>query len=63
MNDEKIPVSNATIQLIDKSNKIIDTTTTTPDGYYIFSRVVQGTYKVRASKETIEKYKKYLLNK
>jgi|GEM_PF-4531535 len=63
MGEEKLPISNAKVQLIDKNNKIVDTVTTTQDGYYVFSGAVQGVYKVRAEKSVVEKYKNYLLNK
>jgi hypothetical protein len=63
MGEEKLPISNAKVQLIDKNNKVVDTVTTTQDGYYVFNGAVQGTYKVRAEKSVVEKYKNYLQTK
>lgn len=63
MREEKLPISNAKVQLIDKNNKIVDTVTTTQDGYYVFNGAVQGMYKVRAEKSVVEKYKNYLQTK
>ena len=63
MGEETLPIGNAKVQLIDRDNHVVDTVTTTQDGYYVFSGAVQGTYKVRAEKSVVEKYKNYLLTK
>ena len=63
MGDEKLQIGGAKVQLIDINNNVVDTVDTTPDGYYIFSGAVQGTYKVRAEKSVVEKYKNYLQTK
>ena len=63
MGEEKLPIGNAKVQLIDRDNQVVDTVTTTQDGYYVFSGAVQGKYKVRAEKAVVERYKNYLQNK
>jgi hypothetical protein len=63
MDNEKIPVSNVDVYLINHRNEIVAIATTTPEGYYIFSNIVKGVYKIKVAKEKIAQYKKYLTEK
>ena len=59
--DTEIPIANTVVHLINRENEIVKTTTTSSDGYYIFTEVPQGLYKVKIFKEGVKRYKDYLM--
>ena len=59
--DTQIPMGNVQIKLIDKENRVVQTTKTSSDGYYIFSEVPHGVYKVKLDDKEVKRYKDYLV--
>ncbi len=63
MGEEVLPIGGAKVHVIDRSGAVVDTATTSADGYYMFNGLPQGAYKVVADKAIVAKYKNYLLTK
>lgn len=59
--DVNFPIGNVQIKLIDKDNHIVQTTKSSSDGYYIFTKVPHGVYKVKIDDGGLKKYKDYLI--
>ena len=57
----EIPIANTVVKLVNRENEIVKTTTTSSDGYYIFTEVPHGLYKVKISTEDAKRYKDYLM--
>jgi hypothetical protein len=53
--DVKIPISRATVELLDKNGVVRHKTTTEFDGYYLFNGVVSGTYSLRLNPDYLER--------
>ncbi|MCK4706515.1 MAG: carboxypeptidase regulatory-like domain-containing protein, partial [Gammaproteobacteria bacterium] len=50
-----IGVGSVTVELVDQNNRVISTTETAYDGFYILSHIPMGKYRVRISKEQLDK--------
>ncbi|MDH5387686.1 MAG: hypothetical protein OEY06_04450 [Gammaproteobacteria bacterium] len=48
-------VGNVTVELVDQNNRVISTTETAYDGFYILSHIPMGGYSVRISKQQLDK--------
>ncbi|MDH3343256.1 MAG: carboxypeptidase-like regulatory domain-containing protein, partial [Gammaproteobacteria bacterium] len=48
-------VGNVTVELVDQNNRVISTTETAYDGFYILSHIPMGEYSVRISKQQLDK--------
>jgi len=54
-NGREFGVGDVTVELVDENNRVITTTKTAYDGFYIFSKAPLGNYRVRVSDEQLEK--------
>lgn len=51
------PSANVVIELLDENDKVIKSTKSAYDGYYIFDKIIYGKYKMRASREQLSRLK------
>lgn len=54
-NENNKPLSRAIVELVDSQGKVINSTKTEYDGFYIFSGVIPGDYNIRIAQETLNK--------
>ena len=54
-NGRQFGVGSVTVELVDQNNRVISTTETAYDGFYILSHIPMGEYSVRISKQQLDK--------
>ena len=54
-NGRQFGVGSVTVELVDQNNRVISTTETAYDGFYILSHIPMGKYSVRISKHQLDK--------
>ncbi len=52
-NGKEVGVGNVTVELVDKNNRVVATTKTAYDGFYILSKAPLGDYQVRINQEQL----------
>jgi len=50
-NGRTVPAGRVTVEVIDDRNRVIDTTTTEYDGFYVISKIPLGKYRIRVSRQ------------
>jgi hypothetical protein len=54
-NGREVPAGRVTIEVVDERNRVIKTTTTEYDGFYVISKIPLGEYRIRVSPEQMAK--------
>lgn len=50
-NGRTVPAGRVTVEIVDDRNRIIETTTTEYDGFYVISKIPLGKYRIRVSRQ------------